>query len=123
LGEAPRGVTWLAVPIPLPEPGGSRAFELASRKLLLCNAAGTPYVVENSCPHVRVSLEGGAIEGTVFECPHHGGRFDLRDGSALRMPIRRRVETYAVRAAAGGGLEVAVPSAREALGAKAGEPA
>jgi nitrite reductase/ring-hydroxylating ferredoxin subunit len=93
----------------LPPPGGSSAFALASRKLLLCNAGGTPYVVEDSCPHVRVSMQGGAIEGTVFECPHHGGRFDLRDGRPLRMPIRRGVATFAVRATESGGLEVAIP--------------
>lgn len=102
---APR---WLPIPVPLPAPGGSRAFELAARKLLLCNAGGTPYVVEDSCPHVRVSLEGGAIEGTIYECPHHGGRFDLRDGRPVRMPIRRDVATFPVRRAAGGGLEVAI---------------
>lgn len=101
-------VAWLRVPIPLPEPGGSRAFELASRKLLLCNAGGTPYVVENACPHVRVAMECGAIDGTVYECPHHGGRFDLRDGRPVRFPIRRGVETYAVREAESGGLEVAL---------------
>lgn len=97
------------MPTPLPPPGASRAFEAASRKLLLCNAGGTPYVVEDSCPHVRVSMEGGAIEGTVFECPHHGGRFELRDGRPVRPPIRRSVETFAVRVAADGRLEVAVP--------------
>jgi 3-phenylpropionate/trans-cinnamate dioxygenase ferredoxin subunit len=91
--------------VPLPEPGRSRAFELASRRLLLCNAGGEPFVIENACPHVRVPLEGGAIDGTVFECPHHGGRFDLRDGRPVRLPIRRAVETYAVRRAGGGALD------------------
>jgi nitrite reductase/ring-hydroxylating ferredoxin subunit len=111
LADAAGGaLRWLPIPIALPDPGGSRAFELASRKLLLCNAGGRPYVVENSCPHVRVSLEGGAIEGTVFECPHHGGRFDLRDGRPVRMPIRRSVATFPVRFAADGGLEVGLPA-------------
>ena len=109
MGDAP-GVTWLPVPIAMPTLGGSRAFELASRKLLLCNAGGTPYVVEDSCPHARVSLEGGAIEGTVLECPHHGGRLDLRDGRPVRLPIRRSVESFAVRATASGALEVAIPT-------------
>jgi naphthalene 1,2-dioxygenase system ferredoxin subunit len=105
----PAGPRWERIPIALPELGASRAFEVASRKLLLCNAGGTPYVIENACPHVRVPLEGGAIEGTVIECPHHGGRLDLRDGRPVRLPIRRVAETYAVRAAAAGGLEVAIP--------------
>ena len=109
---AAQPVEWQRVPVELPPPGGSRAFELASRKLLLCNAGGTPYVVENACPHVRVALDGGAIEGTVYECPHHGGRFDLRDGRPVRLPIRRGVETFAVRATEDGELEVAVSRAR-----------
>jgi 3-phenylpropionate/trans-cinnamate dioxygenase ferredoxin component len=103
-------VSWEPLPIALPEPGGTRAFEVRSRRLLLCNAGGTPYVIENTCPHVRVSMEGGAIEGTVLECPHHGGRLDLRDGRPVRLPIRRGAQTYAVRAAADGGLEVAIPA-------------
>jgi len=112
LADAPRAnpPSWHVIPIELPQLGVSRAFELASRKLLLCNAGGTPYVIENSCPHVRVSLEGGAIEGTVLECPHHGGRLDLRDGRPVRLPIRRGVGTFAVRVAASGGLEVAIPA-------------
>ncbi len=93
---------WQRIPVELPAPGGTRAFELAERKLLLCSAGGTAYVIENVCPHVRVSLEGGAIDGTVLECPHHGGRIDLRDGRPVRLPIRRGVEAFAVRAAADG---------------------
>jgi 3-phenylpropionate/trans-cinnamate dioxygenase ferredoxin subunit len=112
LADAPNASepSWCAIPAALPEPGGTRAFELRSRRLLLCNAGGTPYVIENSCPHVRVSLEGGAIEGTVLECPHHGGRLDLRDGRPVRLPIRQSAETFAVRVAADGGLEVAIPA-------------
>jgi 3-phenylpropionate/trans-cinnamate dioxygenase ferredoxin subunit len=117
LAEAPRtggaaAAGWLRIPVELPPPGGTRAFELASRKLLLCNASGTPYVIDNVCPHVLVSLEGGALDGTILECPHHGGRLDLRDGRPVRLPIRRSVATYAVRRAADGALEVAIESRR-----------
>ena len=102
--------SWRRIPVELPPSGGTRAFELASRKLLLCNAAGTPYVIENICPHVLASLEGGAIDGTVLECPHHGGRIDLRDGRPVRLPIRRSVAAFAVRSSADGALEVAIES-------------
>ena len=102
------GPSWLRVPVELPAEGTTRAFALASRKLLLCNAGGRAYVIENACPHTLVSMEGGAVEGTVLECPHHGGRIDLRDGKPLRLPIRRSVSTFAVRAAGDGGLEVAL---------------
>ncbi len=99
---------WLSVPVALPSPGGTRAFELRNRRLLLCNAGGTPYVIANNCPHVHVSLEGGVLEGTVLECPHHGGRLDVRDGRPVRLPIRRAVETYRVRER-DGALDVLLP--------------
>ena len=110
MAEGDSGVSWEPVGVALPEPGGTRAFEARSRRLLLCNAGGTFYVIENACPHVRVSMEGGAIEGTVLECPHHGGRLDLRDGRPVRPPIRHSVATFSVRAAADGGIEVAIPA-------------
>jgi 3-phenylpropionate/trans-cinnamate dioxygenase ferredoxin subunit len=103
-------LTWHPAPIALPPPGETRPFELRSRKLLLCNAAGTPYVIEDSCPHVRVSMAGAVLDGCVLECPHHGGRLDVRDGRPARLPIRRSAETYAVRVSAAGGLEVGLPA-------------
>jgi len=108
----PCEVAWHRVPVELPPHGATRPFELRSRKLLLCNAAGTPYVIEDSCPHVRVSMAGAVLDGCVLECPHHGGRLDVRDGRPVRLPIRRGVETYPVRVCAEGGVEVALAMAR-----------
>jgi nitrite reductase/ring-hydroxylating ferredoxin subunit len=96
------------VPIELPPPGETRPFELCSRKLLLCNAAGTPYVIDDVCPHVQVSMAGAVLDGCVLECPHHGGRLDVRDGRPVRLPIRRGVATYTVRQGPDGQLEVAL---------------
>ena len=107
---------WHRVPIELPPPGETRPFALLSRNLLLCNANGTPYVIDDACPHVRVSMAGAVLDGCVLECPHHGGRLDVRDGRPVRLPIRRGVETYAVRTGAEGGVEVAIPTrSREEL--------
>lgn len=106
--SAPRRLTWHRANVALPPPGETRTFELRSRRLLLCNAAGTPYVIEDSCPHVRVSMAGAVLDGCVLECPHHGGRLDVRDGRPVRLPIRRGVGTYAVRVSAEGAVEVAI---------------
>ena len=38
------------------------------------------------CPHQRVSLGGGEIEGSVVTCPAHGSRFDLISGERVRGP-------------------------------------
>jgi nitrite reductase/ring-hydroxylating ferredoxin subunit len=83
-------------------PGSLRAIEVGGRRILVCNAAGRFYALENRCPHIGVPLDGGRLEGTTLECPLHGGRLDVRDGSPQALPIRRRAVTFAVREVAGG---------------------
>jgi naphthalene 1,2-dioxygenase system ferredoxin subunit len=99
---------WQPVPGPLPAPGATRAFEAGGLSLLLCNAGGAWYAIENRCPHAAARLDGGALGGSVLECPVHGGRLDVRDGRPVRAPIRRPVATYPVRETPRG-LEVALP--------------
>jgi len=88
---------WREVPVPLPPPGRMAAFELDGRELVLCNAAGTPCVIEDRCPHAEVALSEGRLEGFVLECPLHGGKLDVRDGKPVAAPIRRAARTFAIR--------------------------
>ena len=88
---------WVSIPVALPPEGQSQVFEVEGRGLLLCHAEGQAYVIQDECPHVQVSLAGGAIRGTVIECPLHGGQMDLRDGSPVAMPIRRPGVCFPVR--------------------------
>jgi nitrite reductase/ring-hydroxylating ferredoxin subunit len=83
-------------------PGSLRAIEADGRRILVCNAAGRFYALENRCPHIGVPLDGGRLEGTTLECPLHGGRLDVRDGTPQALPIRRRAVTFAVREVQGG---------------------
>ena len=98
---------WAPIPVPLPAVGRTIGFEAAGKKLLLCNADGAPYVVDNLCPHVFVPLEGGTLRGTILQCPLHGGEIDVRDGSPAGKPIRKAVPCHPVREGPGG-LEVGV---------------
>ena len=95
--QAAAGAGWRDVPVPLPPPGRMAAFELGGLELVLCNVAGTPCVIEDRCPHVEVALSEGRLEGSVLECPLHGGKLDVRDGRPVAAPIRRPVRTFAVR--------------------------
>jgi naphthalene 1,2-dioxygenase ferredoxin component len=80
-------------------PGEGEVVELAVRgqRLLVCRAAGALYAIEDRCPHVGTSLAGGRLRGFVYECPMHGGRLDVRDGSPVELPIRRAAACFAVR--------------------------
>ncbi len=103
-------LAWHPVPVPVPAEGRTCGFELAGYRLVLCNALGSPYVLHDECPHMRVPLSGGRLQGTVLECPRHGGKVDVRDGAAVERPIRRSATCFAVREGAAG-LEVGLPAA------------
>jgi len=86
-------------------PGQTRAVSAHGLELLVCNAAGRFYAIENRCPHALVRLDTAALLGCILECPVHGGRIDVRDGSPQRNPIRRPAITYPVRER-GGQIEI-----------------
>ncbi|MCH2170729.1 Rieske 2Fe-2S domain-containing protein [Myxococcota bacterium] len=87
--------------------GSTRALEHAGRSILLCNADGEFYAVENRCSHAATPLTRGRLEGCLLECPVHGARFDVRDGAAARRPARRPLNTFSV-AVAGNSVEIRV---------------
>ena len=60
-------------------------------------AAGDFYATDGICTHGNTHLAGGFVSGTLVECPKHNGRFDIRDGSAQRLPVCVALKTYPVR--------------------------
>ena len=78
-------------------PGQTRAVEAHGAHVLVCNAQGRFYAIENRCPHAMVRLDAAVLSGCILECPVHGGRLDVRDGSPQGHPIRRPAVTYPVR--------------------------
>lgn len=89
------------------EKNSSCMVEVAGRQVLVCNAGGEFYAVQNLCTHQASSLEGGRIRNCFISCPLHGARFDLRDGSTKGALTSQALETYAVRIV-DGNVEVAV---------------
>ena len=93
---------WVAVELAELSPGETCAVEVQGRRLLVGNAEGALFALENRCPHGLIPLTTGRLRGTVLECPLHGGKLDVRDGRPCAPPIRTRVATFAVRSAANG---------------------
>ena len=85
------------------------SFETGGERLVLCNAGGTPYVLEDRCPHAFAYLSEGRLDGFMLECPLHGGKLDVRDGSPAAPPIRKPARTFAVRRVADR-MQVEVPA-------------
>jgi len=72
------------------------AIEHNGEKVLLCNAAGKHYAVENRCSHQNTPLENGRIRQGYICCPLHGVRFDLKTGEPKGQLTRIPLKTFAV---------------------------
>lgn len=66
------------------EPGAMKAVDVEGKKVLLARVGDDYYAADNVCPHLKGSLAGGKLEGTVVTCPRHGSQFDLTDGHVVR---------------------------------------
>jgi 3-phenylpropionate/trans-cinnamate dioxygenase ferredoxin subunit len=88
-------------------PGRARAVAVEDRHVLLCNVEGSLYAVADVCTHDGGPLGDGRLRGSTIECPRHGARFDVRDGSVVAPPAVRPLATYPVRVV-DGGVEIAL---------------
>ena len=77
--------------------GTSRAFLVGDREVVVCNVDGELYAVDNVCSHDEGPLDEGAIVGCEIECPRHGARFDLTDGSVKSPPAFLPIDVFPVR--------------------------
>lgn len=57
------------------------------------------YAINDYCSHEETFLTDGEFEPEDFEveCPLHGSRFDVRDGSVRILPATKPVATYPVK--------------------------
>ena len=69
------------IELPQPfEPGMVKLAFVAGRQILIVNAEGRLYGIDNSCPHAGGSLYGAKLVGTRLRCPSHGLLIDLASG-------------------------------------------
>jgi 3-phenylpropionate/trans-cinnamate dioxygenase ferredoxin subunit len=88
-------------------PGHTRAVQAGAERMLLCNVDGQLCAIADVCTHDRGPLGEGRLRGATIECPRHGARFDVRDGSVVAPPAIVALPTYPVRVA-NGHVEVGV---------------
>jgi nitrite reductase/ring-hydroxylating ferredoxin subunit len=61
-------------------PGARQVVKVGDRKILLLNQAGTLHAVDNVCPHMKLPMQKGKIDGCNIVCPWHRSSFDLNTG-------------------------------------------
>ena len=69
--------------------------------------SGEVYAISDICSHEEIELSDGDLDGREVECPAHGSRFCVDDGSVSGVPARDPVAVYQVRVD-GGQIYVAV---------------
>ncbi len=77
-------------------PGQMKRVNAAGKRLLLCNADGKPYVIDEMCSHEDYSLFLGCIQNGRIKCSLHGSCFDLKTGQPETEPAVEPIRTHPV---------------------------
>lgn len=79
-------------------PNGERLFlEIDDVPIVIFNIADDFYAIKDQCSHEDLEIGEGDLEGYELVCPHHGARFDVRNGEALSLPAVEAIDAYPVR--------------------------
>ncbi len=66
--------------------GEMKRVEAGGVPVLLVRRAGEIYAMVETCSHLGGPLSEGKLEGKTVQCPWHGSRFCLEDGSVVDAP-------------------------------------
>ncbi|HET7677751.1 MAG TPA: Rieske 2Fe-2S domain-containing protein [Candidatus Limnocylindrales bacterium] len=100
-----RGAKWQPLDVgELPE-GQPVKATAGMQTLVLVRSGERIDALHETCAHAGGPLSAGRIVDGCIECPWHGSRFRLSDGTPVRGPAVYAQPVYEVRAAEGGGYE------------------
>ena len=68
------------------EEGEMKRADAGGVPVLLVRLEGTVCALAHSCSHLGGPLSEGKLEGEVVQCPWHGSRFNVKDGSVVDGP-------------------------------------
>lgn len=66
--------------------GEMKRADAAGVPVLLVRCEGEVCALAHTCSHMGGPLSEGKLEGDVVQCPWHGSRFNIRDGSVVDGP-------------------------------------
>ena len=88
--------------------GEMRAVDVDGTPILVARRGGQVYALANTCVHRGGSLADGELVGDCVQCPLHGSRFQLADGSVEQGPAAYPQPTLETRVR-DGSIEVRAP--------------
>jgi len=78
-------------------PGERKFLTIDGELAALFNVDGEYYAIADVCTHDDGPVAEGALDEYEIECPRHGARFDIRDGSVRSFPAIVPIPVYEVR--------------------------
>lgn len=81
--------------------GEPRRVMAGDARVLLVRREGNIYAIGEVCSHLGGPLAEGELQGDVVQCPWHGSRFCLKDGSVVDGPATHPQPRFDVRVVAG----------------------
>jgi 3-phenylpropionate/trans-cinnamate dioxygenase ferredoxin subunit len=79
------------------EPGELHPVSVDGKALCLARLLdGSVFAFDNLCTHEPTPLSDGYLDGDEVECPAHGSRFSVRDGSPQCEPAQVGIRCYAL---------------------------
>lgn len=75
----------------------SYLVEVNDRAIALYRTDDVVYATDDTCSHAEASLCEGEYHEYIVTCPRHGGQFDIRTGTAVKMPAFRPIAVFAVQ--------------------------
>ncbi|MBY0231801.1 MAG: Rieske (2Fe-2S) protein [Gemmataceae bacterium] len=80
--------------------GEGKTVSVGGRLVAVFNCGGEVKAIDDTCPHMGVSLAGGHVEDGIVTCPWHAWRFRLEDGAWADNP-RIKIGSYPARVVEG----------------------
>jgi len=72
-------------------------IDINEKSIALYQVEGEIYATDNICTHGNARLCDGFLEGHEIECPLHQGKFDVRNGKAMCVPLTEDIRIYPVK--------------------------
>jgi 3-phenylpropionate/trans-cinnamate dioxygenase ferredoxin subunit len=69
-------------------------FDHGEKTFAIYRLGSRVYASDGLCTHEHAHLADGFLFDYEIECPKHNGRFDIRDGRAVRVPACINVRIY-----------------------------
>ncbi len=76
--------------------GEINAYMVGNRTVAVANVDGDLQAFDDTCTHQGCSLSEGDLDGTIVECPCHGGRYDVMTGEVVGGPPPESVDVFDV---------------------------